>query len=129
MMTARRNTSYIDETVRVIQPPSRWRDATDMRWAARHWASRIGVSLRAIHIRPMSTKWASISTAGRLTLDAALLDIDRDLGEFVIVHELVHLLCPGARHGRVFKSFMTAYLPDWAERERDLQGKSRPFAG
>jgi hypothetical protein len=44
---------------------------------------------------------------------------DGSLGEFVIVHELVHLLAPN--HGKVFKSFMHAYLPDWQQRERRLK--------
>jgi len=34
----------------------------------------------------------------------------------VIVHEAVHMIAPN--HGRVFKSFMHAYLPDWQKRER-----------
>jgi predicted metal-dependent hydrolase len=97
-----------------------WHDADEMRWAARQWAARIGVKLRAVHLRSMSSKWASISTAGRLTLDSSLLETPRELGEYVIVHELVHLLCPKAQHGRVFKSFMFAYLPDWEERHARL---------
>lgn len=67
----------------------------------------------------MSQKWASISTAGRLTLNSELVGLPRELGEFVIVHELVHLLAPN--HGRVIKSFLHAYLPDWQQRERELQ--------
>jgi predicted metal-dependent hydrolase len=67
----------------------------------------------------MRRKWASISTAGRLTLDAGLLVLPPHLGEFVIVHELLHLLAPN--HGRVHKSFLRAYLPDWEERERALR--------
>jgi hypothetical protein len=35
-----------------------------------------------------------------------LLTMPKDLGEFVIVHELVHLLAP--KHGRLFKLFMNA---------------------
>src|SRR5262249_19215709 len=89
---------------------TRWHDAEDMRWSARQWAARIGVPLRSVHLRPMAHKWASISTAGRLTLDTALLKLSRDLGEFVLVHELVHLLCPDSGHGRVFKSFLFAYV-------------------
>ncbi len=119
--------------------PDRWRDADDLRWAARHWAARMGVRTPAIHIRQMTTKWGSLSRvvahasgggqarsttavspyAGRLTLNSELLALPRELGEFVIVHELVHLLAPN--HGRVFKSFLHAYLPDWQAREARLR--------
>jgi hypothetical protein len=67
----------------------------------------------------MSTKWASMSTAGRLTLNSELLALPKSAGEYVIVHELVHLLAPN--HGKAFKSFMSAYLPDWEEREKTLR--------
>lgn len=98
-----------------------WKDGEELRWAARHWAARIGVILREVHVRPMRTKWASISTSGRLTLDASLIGLPRELGDFAIVHELVHLLCPTSGHGKVFQAFMVAYLPDWEEREVRLQ--------
>lgn len=103
-----------------IDKDANWRDDDDMRWAAKHWAVRIGVKIAAIHIRPMNTKWASMSKTGRMTLDLDLLDIPKYLGEFVIVHELVHLLA--ANHGKVFKSFMYAYMPDWEERQQVLRG-------
>jgi predicted metal-dependent hydrolase len=96
-----------------------WQDAEELRWTVRHWATKIGVRSPQVHIRAMGRKWASVSTVGRLTLDAHLLRLPRPLGEFVIVHELVHLLAPN--HGRVFKSFMLAYLPDWEEREERLR--------
>ena len=51
-----------------------WHNADDMRWAARHWATRIGVKVPQIHLRQMANKWASISTTGRLTLNTDLLD-------------------------------------------------------
>lgn len=102
------------------QEQARWQDADDLRWAARHWAVRIGVKTPQVQLRAMTTKWASISTAGPLTLNTDLLSLPKPLGEFVLVHELVHLLAPN--HGRVFKSFMHAYLPDWEEREKQLRG-------
>lgn len=100
-----------------------WQDAEELRWAARHWAVRIGVKMPHIHIRPMTTKWASMSTAGRLTLDTGLVKVPKELGEFVIVHELVHMLAPN--HGKLFKSFMYAYMPDWVEREEQLKVYAR----
>src|SRR6266568_9371207 len=96
-----------------------WHDADDLRWAVRNWATRIGVKPARVQIRPMQTKWASVSTTGRMTFDVGLLTLPKELGEFVIVHELVHLLVPN--HGKVFKSFMHAYLPDWEIREKQLQ--------
>ena len=96
-----------------------WHDADDLRWAVRNWAIRIGVKPTRVQIRALRTKWASISTNGSMTLDTDLLALPKELGEFVIVHELVHLLVPN--HGKVFKSFMHAYLPDWEIREKQLQ--------
>lgn len=96
-----------------------WHDADDMRWAVRHWAERINVKVKEIHIRDMSQKWASISTRGRLTLNSELLDLPRYLGEYVVVHELVHLLSPN--HSKVFKSFMRAYMPNWEDRDDELK--------
>jgi predicted metal-dependent hydrolase len=54
-----------------------------------------------------------------MTRDADLRGIPKDLGEFVIVHELVHQLVPN--HGKVFRLFLDAYIPDWEEKERQLQ--------
>lgn len=67
----------------------------------------------------MSRKWASISTAGRLTLNIELLELPKEIGEFVIVHEVLHMIVPN--HGRVFKSFLNAYMPDWEKRQIKLR--------
>jgi predicted metal-dependent hydrolase len=110
----------------VERPASRWQDAEELRWAVRHWAARIGVKPPQVHLREMRRKWASISLVGRLTLNTELIDLPKELGEFVIVHELVHRLAPN--HGRVFKSFMHAYLPDWEVREERLKETARRTA-
>jgi predicted metal-dependent hydrolase len=69
----------------------------------------------------MPEEWGTITPSGWLTLDPLLLTLPKELGEFVIVHELVHLLAPGnPRHGKVFKLFLHAFMPDWEEREREL---------
>jgi len=54
-----------------------------------------------------------------LTPNTELLDLPKEVGEFVIVHEIVHLLLPN--HAKVFKCFLSAYLPDREERERNLR--------
>jgi predicted metal-dependent hydrolase len=72
------------------------------------WAKRIGVEPKQVHIRPMSRKWGSCSTNGRLTLDLGLLAQPADFRKQVIVHELLHLRVPN--HGRLFKALLRAYL-------------------
>lgn len=105
-------------------PPSApWKDADDLRWAVRHWAARLNVKAPQVQIRRMTTKWASISSRGRLTLNSELLDLPRGLGEYVVLHELAHLLVPN--HGLVFKLYLDAYMPDWREREALLRGECR----
>ena len=76
-----------------------WNDSEDLKNAVWGWADRIGVQVREVHLRDMRRKWASISINGRLTLNTDLLDLPEALGEFVIVHELVHLLAPESREG------------------------------
>ena len=93
-------------------------DSRGLKDEVKRWADRIGVEVREVHLRAMRRKWASISTNGRLTLNTELLHIPAALSEFVIVHELVHLLVPN--HGKLFKGYMSAYLPDWEERQNCL---------
>ncbi|MDZ8032686.1 M48 family metallopeptidase [Nostoc sp. DedSLP04] len=103
-----------------LEAATQWKDAQALKDAVREWSDRIKVQVKQIQLRPMKRKWASISTTGRLTLNTELLDLPKELGEFAIVHELVHLLVPN--HGKLFKCFMSAYLPDWEEKEKRLQG-------
>lgn len=93
-------------------------NTTDLKSEVWRWADCIGVKVREVHLREMRRKWASISTNGRLTLNTELLHLPETLTEFVIVHELVHILVPN--HGKLFKGYMSAYLPDWQERQKCL---------
>ena len=74
----------------------------------RAWATRIGVEPKQLHVRPMSRKWGSCSTAGRVTFDSSLMDQKADFRQEVIVHELLHLKVPN--HGKLFRSLLRAYL-------------------
>ena len=72
------------------------------------WAERIGVEPKEVHIRPMTRKWGSCSTAGRLTFNEELLGETPELRRRVIVEELLHLKVPN--HGRLFKALLKSYL-------------------
>lgn len=88
--------------------------AEDLKREVRRWAEKIGVVPRRVQIQRMTTKWASCSTAGRIYLSTDLLREDREFRDVVVVHELLHLRVPN--HGKLFKSLMNAYLPDWEEK-------------
>jgi predicted metal-dependent hydrolase len=76
----------------------------------------------------MTTKWASCSTDGRLSLSRDLLHEERAFRDLVVVHELLHLRVPN--HGKLFKSLLSAYLPGWREVARGrLSGACRGDAG
>ena len=94
-----------------------WRDAEDFKATVRSWAERVRVKPRRIQIQDMSKKWASCSPAGTVSFSRDLLRMDRDFGEAVIVHELVHLAVPN--HGKLFRSLVQSFtkglLPEVTE--------------
>lgn len=75
------------------------------------WAEKIAVEPKEIHLRQMRNKWASLSDTGRLTFNTELLSKQRKFADYVIVHELLHMKVPN--HGKLFKSLMHAFIPDW----------------
>lgn len=89
----------------------KWQNPEHFRSHIDEWANRIQVKPKHIHIRPMKNKWASCSTRGLVSFSTELLTEDPTFGEYVIVHELLHLKIPN--HGKLFKSLLRAYLPDW----------------
>ena len=74
------------------------------------WAKRIGVEPKEIHIRPMTRKWGSCATTGRVSLSSELLSQPAGFRRRVIIEELLHLKIPN--HGKVFRSLLRAYLDD-----------------
>lgn len=83
------------------------------------WARQIKVQPTEVHVRPMSRKWGSCSTAGRITFDADLLTQPAEFRKKVIVHELLHLKVPN--HGKLFQALLRAYLG------RDAAGPTGSF--
>ena len=86
-------------------------------WIER-WESVIGVEVAQWGIRQMKTRWGTCNThAGRVWLNLELSRKPPQCLEYVLVHEMVHLL--ERRHNHRFTSLMDQYLPDWRQR-RDV---------
>lgn len=89
----------------------------------RAWAEKLGVEARSITVRPMRYKWASCSTNGNLNFNTDLLAMDRKLGDYVIVHELLHFSVPN--HGKLWKSLMRAHLGEYEKLAAKLETAAR----
>ena len=82
------------------------------------WATKLDLKVQSITIRPMTNKWASCSTAGKLNFNSELLNVASDVADYVIVHELLHFFVPN--HGKLWKSLMRAHLGDYETLSRQL---------
>lgn len=86
------------------------------------WATRVGVQPGRVQFRAMSRKWGSCSSRDNITLNSRLTWLPAHLVEYVVLHELAHLKV--FNHGKEFKALMSAHMPDWVERERELDAVS-----
>jgi predicted metal-dependent hydrolase len=100
-----------------------WRDKDDFKAHVLEWAEKLDVRVHSLAVRPMRNKWASCSTAGNLNFNAELLALDREIGDYVIVHELLHFSVPN--HGKLWKSLMHAHLGDYLRLEKKVRAFSR----
>jgi hypothetical protein len=114
--------AFVEEGLRKLGSPLPQPEVVsegDLRLMVEEWSRRIGVTPGRVQIRDMYRKWGSCSSRGNITLNSALCRIPRPLAEYIVCHELIHLLV--FNHGKQFKALMTEHMPDWRERERALQ--------
>ncbi len=77
---------------------------------------KYGIEKPTLRIRDMETRWGSCLTKKRIiTLNKRLLESPRNCIEYVVMHELCHLIHPN--HSKQFYSFLTMLMPDWKERK------------
>ncbi len=76
------------------------------------WQPVMDVAPAEFRLKKMKTRWGSCNTvARRIWINTVLVHLEPCLLEYVLVHELVHLLEPG--HTRRFYQIMETHLPDW----------------
>ncbi len=90
-----------------------------------YWPKMVGVAPAAWGIRKMRTKWGSCNTSSkRIWLNLELAKKPPECLEYILVHELIHLL--ERKHNERFRAYMQKHLPDWRERRNLLN--SMPLA-
>ena len=133
-----RNNSWMEMRVR----PATGRDAREAmlyRWyRARlrervpgiiaEWEPRIGVRVADWRIRRMKTRWGTCNTAARrIWLNSELAKKPPPCLEYVVVHEMVHLVEPS--HNERFREIMDRAMPGWSLRADELNRAHLPDEG
>src|SRR5690554_419625 len=84
-----------------------------------YWQQKIGVSCTFWGIKKMKTKWGSCNTEQkRIWLNLELAKKPTHCIEYIVVHELVHLL--ERHHNDQFRALMDQYLPGWKKLRDEL---------
>lgn len=84
------------------------------------WEPIMGVKAGRVAYRNMTSRWGSCQpSTGRICINVRLALYPPECLEYVVVHELCHLLERG--HGPRFHALMDAFMPDWRARRAKLR--------
>ena len=85
----------------------------------RAWEPKLGVQVSGYFLQRMKTKWGSCNhQAGTIRLNTELAKKPKDLLEYVVVHEMAHLVAP--THSEEFVRVLEQAYPSWQEARGEL---------
>ncbi len=83
------------------------------------YAAKMKIAIPEVKIKAMKTKWGSCATnSSRIWFNIELAKKPLDCIEYIVVHELVHLL--ERHHNKHFVILMDRYLPGWRAQKKVL---------
>lgn len=83
------------------------------------WERKLRVKVKGYFLQRMKTKWGSCNyRAGHIRLNTELVKKPKDLLEYVIVHEMAHLIEP--THSARFIAILDRHYPSWREARAEL---------
>lgn len=83
------------------------------------WEQKLNVKVSGYFLQRMKTKWGSCNyRASHIRLNTELVKKPKDLLEYVIVHEMVHLIEP--THSEHFVAMLQKHYPTWREARAEL---------
>lgn len=89
------------------------------------WSLRVGVSTPEFGIRKMKTRWGSCNAGTkRIWINLELAGKPVACLEYIVVHELVHLL--HRNHNDLFREQMDRVMPSWRTRRDQLNSLPLP---
>ncbi|HOK48684.1 MAG TPA: SprT family zinc-dependent metalloprotease [Sedimentibacter sp.] len=124
-----RNQGYMDLYVRPTSTPEK-REKVLFEWYRQKlkelvsfyiekWEKIIGVEVKEFGIKRMKTRWGTCNTRDkRIWINLELARKAPQCLEYIIVHEMVHLL--EKRHNKAFRDYMNEFLPAWKTIKNEL---------
>lgn len=86
------------------------------------WEPVMGVTVNKIAVQKMKTRWGTCNTVnGQIRLNSELAKKSPECFEYLVVHEMVHLLEPS--HNARFHALMDRFMPDWRVHRAALNGR------
>lgn len=85
-----------------------------------HYAPRMEVAAREVHLSAARTRWGSCHAAGKILLNWRLIQMPLRLLDYVVVHELAHL--EEMNHSPRFWRKVAEIIPDYATRRKEMRG-------
>lgn len=83
------------------------------------WEEKLGVKVSGYFLQRMKTKWGGCNhRAGNIRLNTELTKKPKDLLEYVVVHEMLHLVEP--THNERFVTLLEQHYPTWREARAEL---------
>ncbi|MFO8072827.1 MAG: SprT family zinc-dependent metalloprotease [Polyangia bacterium] len=83
------------------------------------WARKVGVPAPEVLVREQQKRWGSCDAKGRLRFNWLIIQAPMRLVDYVVAHELVHLLHPN--HDNAFWATLGKVMPDYEERRQALR--------
>lgn len=74
-------------------------------------SSWLRMRVPAIRVRHLKNRWGSTTAAGRITFNVDLVKLSLSCIDYVVAHELVHLMVPS--HSPAFWRMLGRVMPDW----------------
>ena len=88
------------------------------------WAEFIGVTVNSVNVKNMRTRWGTCNIREkRIWINLQLAKKSTDCLEYIVVHELVHLL--EKNHSAVFYQYLDKYFPKWRSIKKELNCSMR----
>jgi predicted metal-dependent hydrolase len=89
------------------------------------WSEIIGVYPSKVKLKPLKSSWGICYSNGNITLNIKLIKANPKIIEYVIIHELCHLV--HHNHSKEFWNEVKKYFPDYKEVRRVLKDEGRYY--